>query len=140
MITAWSVLLSDGWGPAVVGFFRPEVVLPRWCEELDDGSRDDTWDFTANNFFELPGGANARLGFIYYAARDVPQGRQRARSSLDVAATWPVIEDRAEIAFTFTDVLNDFAVRTDVHGQGFTALYENCLETQVATIQLRLRY
>ena len=30
------VLLSEEWGPAVVGFLRPEVVLPRWCKDLDD--------------------------------------------------------------------------------------------------------
>jgi TonB family protein len=32
------VLYSKGWGPAVVGFFRPRVVLPLWCRELDEGS------------------------------------------------------------------------------------------------------
>jgi hypothetical protein len=49
------------------------------------------------------------------------------------------MDERAEVVFTFTDVLNDFAVRTDVEGQGFTALYENFLETQVATVALRMR-
>lgn len=29
------VLFSDRWGPAVVGFLRPEVVLPAWCRDLD---------------------------------------------------------------------------------------------------------
>ena len=38
-----------------------------------------------------------------------------------------------------TDVFNDFAVRTDVVGDGFSALYENYLETQVATVGLRWR-
>lgn len=33
-----AVLFSDEWGPAVVGFFRPRVVLPRWCEDLDGGT------------------------------------------------------------------------------------------------------
>ncbi len=32
------VLYSKGWGPAVVGFFRPRVVLPLWCTELDEWS------------------------------------------------------------------------------------------------------
>lgn len=30
------VLLSEEWGPALVGFLRPEVVLPRWCRDLDE--------------------------------------------------------------------------------------------------------
>ncbi len=31
-----SVLFSDEWGPAVVGFLQPQVVLPRWCKDVDD--------------------------------------------------------------------------------------------------------
>ena len=31
-----TVLYSDEWGPAVVGFARPRIVLPRWCDDLDD--------------------------------------------------------------------------------------------------------
>jgi hypothetical protein len=37
---------------------------------------------------------------------------------------------RAEVNFTFTDVFNDFAVRTDIVGPGLTALYESLLETK----------
>jgi len=49
------------------------------------------------------------------------------------------MNDRAEVIFTFTDMLNDFAVQHDIDGQGFTALYENFLETQVATLGVRMR-
>ena len=56
------------------------------------------------------------------------------------AATWPLMDERAEVSFTLTDVFNDFAVRTDVDGQGFSALYENYLETQVARVRLRVRF
>jgi len=31
-----SVLISDEWGPAVVGLLKPQVVLPRWCRRLDE--------------------------------------------------------------------------------------------------------
>jgi len=31
-----TVLFSDQWGPAVVGFVRPQIVLPRWCREMED--------------------------------------------------------------------------------------------------------
>jgi hypothetical protein len=30
-----AVLFSDHWGPAVVGFLRPQIVLPRWCREME---------------------------------------------------------------------------------------------------------
>jgi len=31
-----AVLFSDEWGPAVVGFIRPQIVLPGWCKDMDD--------------------------------------------------------------------------------------------------------
>ena len=74
------------------------------------------------------------------AARNVPQGRERARSSVDLAATRPILNERAELLFTFTDIFNDFAVEREIDGQGFTALYQNLLETQVATLGLRIRF
>jgi len=103
-------------------------------------SNDDTWDFTINHRIQLPRAAELQLSYIFYAARNVPQGRERARSSLDLAASVPIRGDRAEVVFTFTDIFNDFAIQRDIDGQGFTALYENFLETQVATVGLRLRF
>jgi TonB family protein len=32
------VLISDEWGPAVVGFIQPQIVLPGWCRDIDDWS------------------------------------------------------------------------------------------------------
>jgi bla regulator protein BlaR1 len=31
-----TVLFSDLWGPAVVGFVRPQIVLPQWCREMEN--------------------------------------------------------------------------------------------------------
>ena len=38
VVRGHSVLLSRDWGPGVVGFVRPAVVLPEWCRGLDDES------------------------------------------------------------------------------------------------------
>jgi hypothetical protein len=92
-----------------------------------------------NNRFQLPRSAEIQASYIYYAARNVPQGRERARSSMDLSAKWPVSE-RAELQFTFTDIFNNFAVKQEIDGQGFRALYQNLLETQVATVGLRIRF
>lgn len=31
-----TVLISEEWGPAVVGILDPQIVLPRWCRALED--------------------------------------------------------------------------------------------------------
>jgi hypothetical protein len=48
--------------------------------------------------------------------------------------------ERAELVFTFTDIFNDFALQHDTQGRGFTAFYQNFLETQVATVGIRYRF
>jgi outer membrane receptor protein involved in Fe transport len=103
-------------------------------------STDDTWDLTLSNRVQLPAGIELQGSYIYYGQRNVPQGIERDRSSLDAAVKWPLRKDRAELTFTFTDVFNDFAIEHEINGRGFTALYQNFLETQVATAQLRLRF
>jgi hypothetical protein len=50
------------------------------------------------------------------------------------------MNERAELLVNFTDVFNDFAVQREVDGRGFSALYQNLLETQVATVTLRVRF
>ncbi len=103
-------------------------------------STDDTWDLTLNNQIQLPNALEFQLSYIYYAARNIPQGRERARSSTDLTVRRPIMNDRAEVLFTFTDIFNDFAVEREINGQGFRALYQNFLETQVATLGLRFRF
>ena len=103
-------------------------------------TEETTWDASLNNQIKLPRAIELQASYIYYAGRNVPQGRERDRSSLDVAAKWPLRGERAELLFTFTDVFNDFAVEREVQGQGFTALYQNFLETQVMTINLKVRF
>ena len=44
-----SVLLSEEWGPAVVGFLKPQIVLPRWCRDLDDDDLDLILDHEAEH-------------------------------------------------------------------------------------------
>jgi outer membrane receptor protein involved in Fe transport len=103
-------------------------------------SIDNTWDLTINNRFQLPGAVELQGNYIRYASRNVPQGRERSRSSVDVSAKKALMGDRAELVFTFTDIFNDFALQHEIQGRGFTALYQNFLETQVATLGVRYRF
>ena len=103
-------------------------------------SSDHTWDLTLNNRIALPRAIELQAGYIYYAERNVPQGIELARSSVDLAVTWPLMDEQVELLLTFTDIFNDFAVQQEIEGRGFTALYQNFLQTQVATMGLRFRF
>ena len=136
----WRISGSANWFRNDIDALETELLFPTRRRFVLAASRANTWDFTINNQVQLPRAGELQLSYIHYAGRNVPQGRERARSSLDLAATWPIMSGRAELLFTFRDIFNNFAVQQEVDGQGFTALYQNLLETQVASIGLRARF
>jgi len=44
-----TVLISEDWGPGVVGFFNPQIVLPRWCQAIEEGGFDLILDHEAEH-------------------------------------------------------------------------------------------
>ena len=134
----WQVSGSVNWFKNRIDAFETTLLFPTRRRFSLAASKDDTWDVTVNNQIRLPSALELQLSYIYYGARNVPQGRERARASVDVAVQRPILNDRAELLFTLTDIFNDFAIEHEVEGQGFTALYQNFMETQVATLGLRV--
>jgi outer membrane receptor protein involved in Fe transport len=138
--TRWRLSGNVNWFRNEIDPLETTLLFPTRRAFALPGSNDHTWDLTVNNMVRLPRAIEVQGNYVYYAARSVPQGRQRARSSFDLAAKWPLMNDRAELVFSFTDVFNDFAVQHEIDGQGFRALYQNFLESQVATVGLRYRF
>ncbi len=136
----WEVSGSLNWYRNAIDAFETTLRFPTPRPFVLGASTDDTWDLTVNNRVQTPGGIELQLSYIYYGARNVPQGRARARSSFDVALQRPILGDRAELVFTLTDAFNNFAVEQEIDGQGFTAVYQNLLETQVAALGFRYRF
>ena len=138
--TPWRLSGSVNWFQNTIDGLETTLFFPTRRPFALAGSEDDTWDVTLNNMVQAPAGFELQVSYIYYAGRNVPQGRERPRSSLDVAATRPIMNERAELLFTFTDLFNNFAVEREIDGDGFTAVYQNFMETQVATLGLRVRF
>ena len=140
IVDPWQVSGSVNWFRNAIDAFETTLLFPTRRPFSLAASEDDTWDMTLNNRVQLPGAVEVQLSYIYYGQRNVPQGRERARSSVDFAVQRPIMNDRAELLFTITDVFNDFAIEHEVDGQGFTALYQNFLETQAVALGLRVRF
>ena len=140
LVDPWRFSGSVNWFRNDIDAFKTILLFPTQRPFALAASNDDTWDFTLNNQIQLPKAIELQLSYIYYAERNVPQGRERARSSLDLAAKRPIMNGRAELLFTLTDIFNDFAIEREIDGQGFRAFYQNFLESQVATLGLRLRF
>jgi outer membrane receptor protein involved in Fe transport len=140
ILDPWRVSGNLNWYQNDIDPLETTLLFPTVRPFSLPGSNDDTWGLTFNNQIDLPRSVGVQASYIYYAARNIPQGLERARSSVDVSAKVPILNERAELQFTFTDIFNDFAIQQEIDGIGFRALYQNLLETQVATVTLRVRF
>ena len=93
-----------------------------------------------NNQVSLPKGFQIQLTGIYYAPKYIPQGKQLARSSVDLGVKQAVLAGRGELTFSFSDIFNQFGLRQEIDGEGFKALYENNYETQVARLGFKYKF
>lgn len=105
-----------------------------------EASSDKTWDLKVNNQFEFNNGWEIQLTGVYYADKIIPQGKQFSRSSIDLGIKKEILKGKGELLFSFSDIFNDFGIRQEYSGDGFTALYENYYETQVARLGFKYKF
>jgi outer membrane receptor protein involved in Fe transport len=103
-------------------------------------TNDKTWDAKLSNQFELINDWEIQLTGVYYAAKNIPQGKQLSRSSVDLGVKKTILKGNGDLTFSFSDIFNNFGIRQEFNGDGFTALYENYYETQVARIGFKYRF
>lgn len=101
-------------------------------------SSEYTWDVKVNNQFEFKNDLSLQATAIYMADKNIPQGKQYSRASIDLGAKKKIWDGRGEINFAATDVLNTYGIHQQINGDGFTADYENYYQTQ--TFRLGLKY
>lgn len=103
-------------------------------------STGNSFDLKFNNQFTLSRGWKAQLTAIYLAPRNIPQGRELARSSVDFAVSRPLFSTKGEITLAATDLFNGFGLRQEIDGEGFTAEYQNYFESQVVRLGITYKW
>lgn len=99
-----------------------------------------TWDAKVNATLSLKNNWQYQLTYLYLAPKNIAQGKQLYRSSLDFGVKKKFWEGKGEFSFSFSDVLNQYALRQKIKGDGFTALYENYYETQVVRAGVKYHF
>jgi len=133
----WKFSGSFNWYENSFDRYETRLLFPYVRPFIVEASNDDTWNLNVNNQFDLPYDLRLQLSMTYYAPRNFAQGREAARSSIDMGLRKPVLKDKGELVLSVTDLLNKFGIRQDIEGNGFDALYENYYETQVISLGLR---
>ena len=103
-------------------------------------SAENTWDAKLSNTFTINDHLEMQLTAVYFAPKNIPQGRQLSRSSIDFGISQKIFQGRGEINFSASDILNRFGIRQEIEGDGFTAAYENYYETQVFRLGLKYKF
>lgn len=101
-------------------------------------SAEGTWDAKMTNTLNFTDGLEAQITGLYMADRNIPQGMQFSRSSIDIGLKMKVWEGKGELSLAITDLLNRYGLRQQIVGVGFMADYENYYETQ--TIRTSFKY
>ncbi|MBC7410915.1 MAG: TonB-dependent receptor [Bacteroidia bacterium] len=89
-----------------------------------------------NNTFHFPKNVNAQLTGVYLAPDIIPQGKIKARFSLDFGLKKSIQKGKGELFCNATDLLNTMIIKKEINGQGFNYTSNDYYETQV----IRLGY
>ncbi|WP_028283544.1 TonB-dependent receptor domain-containing protein [Olleya marilimosa] len=103
-------------------------------------SSDTAGDFKISNSFTLPYEIEAQVTGLYYSKRNIPQGEELARSSIDLGLKKSIWDKKGEITLSASDLFNNFGLRQRIKGEGFTALYENYYETQIVRLGMKYKF
>lgn len=117
-----------------------DLLFPVRRQVVIEPSEDSTWDVKLNSGLLLPYGISMQASVLYYGDKNIPQGSQDARSSLDLAFSRKFMGDRGELILSATDVFNGFGLRQRIDGAGFDAVYENFYETQTVSLGFKYSY
>jgi hypothetical protein len=77
---------------------------------------------------------------LYYTPKNIPQGKQYARSSIDAGIKQILLKGKGELTFSFTDVFNAFGIKQKINGEGFSLVYENFYETQILRLGFKYKF
>ncbi len=134
----WKFSGSLNWYKNKVDAFEGVLLFPYERPFSIETTEDITWDIKLSNQFFLPGNLQIQITGLYLAPKNIPQGRQLARSSIDLGIQKRLWNNKGELLLSFSDILNDYGIRQEIVGSDFEALYENYYETQV--IRLGMKY
>ena len=127
----WKVSGSLNWYSNAIDDFQGTLLFPFQRDYFIDASTANAYDAKINTEFTLPKDFAVQLTGIYFSKRNIPQGKQLARSSVDFGIKKNLWNKKAELTLSASDIFNRFGIQQEIINEGFTALYQNFYETQV---------
>jgi len=120
--------------------FQGTLLFPYERPFFIEESKDTAGDFKITNTFTFPWELEVQITGLWYSARNIPQGEELARSSIDLGFKKSIWDKKGEITLSASDLFNKFGLRQKINGQDFTALYENYYETQIVRLGFNYKF
>ncbi|MCB0608509.1 MAG: TonB-dependent receptor [Lewinella sp.] len=136
----WKFNGSFNWYVNAIDAYTGTLLFPTVRPFSIPQSEDNTWNLKLNTLLTLPRKTQLQASFIYEAPKNIPQGRQFARSSLDVGIKKSIFKDKGELTISATDLLNRYGLKQEVSNDGFEVVYENFYETQIVTVGMNYKF
>ncbi|MCM4173608.1 TonB-dependent receptor [Arenibacter sp. TNZ] len=140
MTRNWKLSASFNWYANHIDNYTGSLLFPYVRPFLIEKSTDNAGDFKINNEVTLPKNWTLQLTGLYYSDKNIPQGKELSRSSIDAGIKKIVWDGHGEFTLSASDIFNTFGLRQEVKSDGFTAIYENYFETQIARVGFKYKF
>lgn len=127
----WSLSGTMNWYSNVIDAYQGNLLFPYERTFNIESSTASAWNAKISSELALPKQLTFQITGVYYSKKNIPQGEELARSSVDLGVKKSLWDNKAELTFSASDIFNRFGIQQRVKNEGFTALYQNFFETQI---------
>jgi len=136
----WELGMSANFFRNKVATYTGTVLFPYERSFYIEESKANATILKLTNEFQLPWELQFQVVGLYYSPKNIPQGKELSRSSVDIGVKKVVWNKKGEVAFSMSDIFNTYGIRQEINESDFTALYQNYYETQIARISFKYKF
>ncbi len=137
--TSWKLSGNFNWFSNRIDSYQGTLLFPFERPFIITASTANAWTGKVITELDLPKEFALQLTGVYYSRKNIPQGEELARSSIDFGFKKSLWSNKAEVTLSASDIFNKFGIRQRITNEGFTALYENYFETQIFRLGFRYK-
>ncbi|MGY8914153.1 MAG: TonB-dependent receptor domain-containing protein, partial [Flavobacteriales bacterium] len=140
IVQNWKLSGSVNWYQNKIDAFQGTLLFPFERSFSIAPSSDLAGDFKINNEIILLRDVTFQITGLYYSEKNIPQGKELGRSSIDVGVKKKLWNAKGELFLSASDIFNKFGIRQALVSEGLNTLYENYYETQIVRLGLNYKF
>ncbi|MFT5941836.1 MAG: outer membrane receptor protein involved in Fe transport [Sediminicola sp.] len=137
---SWKLSGSINWYQNNIIAYQGTLLFPFERTFSIASSSDLAGDFKISNEIMLPRDVTFQIIGLYYSQKNIPQGKELGRSSIDVGIKKKLWDSKGELFLSASDIFNRFGIRQELVTEGLVTLYANYYETQIIRLGLKYKF